>query len=76
MLVIVGYIIIIISIFGGFALAGGHVASLWQPVEVLMIAGGAIGSFVVGNSNKAIKATLKQLPAVFKETPYNKDLYM
>ena len=51
MLVIVGYIIIVISVFGGFALAGGHVASLWQPVEVLMIAGGAIGAFVVGNSN-------------------------
>ena len=76
MLVIVGYVIIIISVFGGFALAGGHVASLWQPVEVLMIAGGAIGAFVVGNSNKAIKATLKNLPGVFKETPYNKDLYM
>ncbi len=76
MLVIVGYVIIIISVFGGFALAGGHVASLWQPVEVLMIAGGAIGAFVVGNSNKAIKATLKNLPGVFKETPYNKELYM
>ncbi len=76
MLVIVGYVIIIISVFGGFALAGGHVASLWQPVEVLMIAGGAIGAFVVGNSNKALKATLKHLPAVFKETPYNKELYM
>ena len=76
MLVIVGYVIIIISVFGGFALAGGHVASLWQPVEVLMIAGGAIGAFVVGNSNKAIKATLKHLPSVFKETPYNKTMYM
>jgi len=76
MLVILGYIVIIISVFGGFALAGGHVASLWQPVEVLMIAGGAIGAFVVGNSSKAIKATLKNLPGVFKETPYNKAMYM
>lgn len=76
MLVGVGYIIIIISVFGGFALAGGHLAALWQPVEVLMICGGAIGAFVVGNSSKAIKATLKALPGVFKETPYNKAVYM
>lgn len=76
MLVSVGYIIIIISIFGGFALAGGHLASLWQPVEVLMIGGGAIGAFVVGNSNKAIKSTLKALPTVFKGSKYNKALYM
>jgi len=76
MLVIVGYIVIIFSVFGGFALAGGHVASLWQPVEVLMIGGGAFGAFVVGNSMKAIKSTLKNLPGVFSESKYNKAMYM
>jgi len=76
MLVIVGYLIILISIFGGFALAGGHLASLWQPVEVLMIGGGAIGAFVVGNSSKALKATLKGLPGVFKGSKYTKAVYM
>ncbi len=76
MLVSVGYIVIIISVFGGFALAGGHLASLWQPVEILMIGGGAIGAFIVGNSGKAIKATLKELPNVMKETKYNKAMYM
>jgi chemotaxis protein MotA len=76
MLVSVGYLIIIISVFGGFALAGGHLASLWQPVELLMIGGGAVGAFVVGNSNKAIKATMKALPTVFKGSKYNKALYM
>ncbi|GKS69124.1 chemotaxis protein MotA [Nitrosomonas sp. PY1] len=76
MLVIVGYIIIIISVFGGFALAGGHLASLWQPVEVLMIGGGAVGAFVVGNSGKALKATLKALPTVFKGSKFTKSLYM
>ncbi len=76
MLVIVGYIIIIVSVFGGFALAGGHLASLWQPVELLMIGGAAIGAFVVGNSSKALKATLKALPTVFKGSKYTKALYM
>lgn len=76
MLVSVGYLIIIISVFGGFALAGGHLASLWQPVELLMIGGGATGAFIVGNSNKALKATMKALPTVFKGSKYNKALYM
>lgn len=76
MLVIVGYIVIIISVFGGFALAGGHLASLWQPVELLMIGGAAIGAFVVGNSNKALKATMKALPTVLKSSKYTKALYM
>ena len=76
MLVIVGYIVIIVSVFGGFALAGGHLASLWQPVELLMIGGGAVGAFLVGNNNKAIKATLKALPTLFKGSKYNRALYM
>ena len=76
MLVSVGYIIIIVSVFGGFALAGGHLASLWQPVELLMIGGGAVGAFVVGNSSKALKATMKAPPTVFKSSKFTKSLYM
>jgi len=75
-LVIVGYIVIIVSVFGGFALAGGHLASLWQPVELLMIGGGAVGAFMVGNNGKAMKATLKALPTVLKGSKYNRALYM
>ncbi|MBZ0097078.1 MAG: flagellar motor stator protein MotA [Sulfuricella sp.] len=76
MLVILGYIIVTASIFGGFALAGGHLAALLQPLELLMIGGGAAGAFVVGNSGKAIKATMKALPSVLKGSSYNKALYM
>ena len=76
MLVIVGYIVVLFSIFGGFALAGGHMAALFQPVELLMIAGGAAGAFFVGNNSKAIKATLKALPTVFKGSKYTRALYM
>ncbi len=76
MLVIAGYIVILVSVFGGFVLAGGHIASLWQPVELLMIGGGATGAFLVGNNSKAIKATLKALPTLFKGSKYNRALYM
>jgi len=75
-LVIVGYIVVALSVFGGFALAGGHLAALWQPVEILMIAGGALGAFFVGNNGKAIKATMKALPTVFKGSKYTRALYM
>ncbi|MEO6354909.1 MAG: flagellar motor stator protein MotA [Oxalobacteraceae bacterium] len=76
MLVIIGYIIVIASVFGGFAIAGGHLASLLQPVELLMIGGGAAGAFLVGNNSKAIKATIKALPTIFKGSKYSKALYM
>ena len=76
MLVILGYIIVCASVFGGFALAGGHMASLFQPVELLMIGGAAVGAFFVGNNGKSIKATIKALPSLLKGSRHNRALYM
>jgi chemotaxis protein MotA len=76
MLVIIGYLVVSASVFGGFAMAGGHLAALFQPVELLMIGGAAAGAFLVGNSGKVIKATLKALPTVLKGSKYDKALYL
>lgn len=76
MTVIVGYIVILASVIGGFILAGGHVASLIQPTEVIMIGGAAAGAFVVTNTGKIIKATLGALPTVFKGSKFTKALYL
>lgn len=76
MLVIFGYIVVVGAVFGGFAMGGGHLGSLLQPIELLMIGGSAAGAFVVGNSGKAIKATLKTLPSIFKGSKYTKAVYM
>jgi chemotaxis protein MotA len=75
-LVILGYIVVLASVFGGFAMAGGHLSALLQPIELLMIGGAAAGAFFVGNTGKAIKATLKCLPSVLKGSKYSKSVYM
>jgi chemotaxis protein MotA len=76
LLVIIGYVIVCASVFGGFVMAGGHAAVLFQPIELIMIGGAAIGAFFVGNNNKSIKATMKALPGLFKGSPYTRDMYM
>ena len=76
MLVIIGYILVCACVFGGFALAGGHLASLWQPIELLMIGGAAFGAIFVGNNGKSIKATLKAMPTIFKGSKFTKEMYM
>ena len=76
MLVIIGYIIVCASVFGGFAMAGGHLGALFQPLELLMIGGAAAGAFFVGNNGKSIKATIQALPSLFKGSRYNRALYM
>jgi chemotaxis protein MotA len=76
LLVIIGYVIVCACVFGGFALAGGHLASLWQPIELLMIGGAAVGAFFVGNTMKNVKATAKAFPGIFKGSQYTRDMYM
>ncbi|MDI9818123.1 MULTISPECIES: flagellar motor stator protein MotA [unclassified Legionella] len=66
MLVLLGYIVILLSVFGGFALAGGHLAAVFQPVELLIIGGAAVGSLIVGNSGSVLKSIAHALPTLFR----------
>ncbi|KML67804.1 flagellar motor stator protein MotA [Pectobacterium peruviense] len=76
MLVILGYIVIVASILGGYLMVGGALGALYQPSELLIIGGAAVGAFIVGNNGKAIKATIRALPLLVKGSKYNKALYM
>ncbi|KGP63729.1 flagellar motor protein MotA [Legionella norrlandica] len=76
MLVILGYLIILFSVFGGFALAGGHLFALFQPIELLMIGGAALGSFVVSNNLKIVIQTIKSVFSVILKFGYSKKYYV
>lgn len=76
MFVIVGWLIALAGIFGGYAAAGGHLAALFQPLEVVMIGGGALGAFVAANSMPAIKHTIAGLVSCFKGSKYTRAFYM
>nr|WP_202438288.1 flagellar motor stator protein MotA [Dickeya fangzhongdai] len=75
-MVILGYLVTIGSILGGYLIVGGELGALYQPSELLIIGGAAAGAFIVGNNGKAIKATLKALPTLLKGSQYTKAVYM
>ncbi|MGM3174036.1 flagellar motor stator protein MotA [Dickeya lacustris] len=76
MLVILGYLVTIGSILGGYLTVGGELGALYQPSELLIIGGAAVGAFIVGNNGKAIKATMKSLPILLQGSKYTKAVYM
>ncbi|MED5556595.1 MAG: motility-associated protein, partial [Pseudomonadota bacterium] len=76
MLIPLGYVVVLLSVFGGYVLAGGSLGPLYQPTELLMIGGAGVGAFIAANNGKAIKATFKILPKLKRTKKYNKALYM
>jgi chemotaxis protein MotA len=78
MFVIVGYVVVLVAVFGGYALAGGKFAVIIKaaPIELFIIGGAALGAFLIGNSGKTIKATLAALPSLLKGSKYTKARYM
>jgi len=76
MMVIVGWLVAIAGIFGGYAAAGGHLAALMQPLEIVMIGGGAFGAFIAANTPHGIKHTISGLVSCFKGSKLSKAFYM
>lgn len=57
---IIGIFIVLGCVFGGFALMGGAFHVIWQPVELLIIAGAAVGALVLGNPRHTLAEMLIQ----------------
>ena len=73
--VIIGLVIGIGSMLGGFMAMGGHIEVLWQPFEVLIIFGLAAGIFVVANPLAMAKKTGSAIAqAAMGKSPKRKDL--
>jgi chemotaxis protein MotA len=75
MFLIVGYVVILASALGTYAVHGS-LAALWVPLEYIAIVGLTIGGFVAGNGVKVIKSTVGALPGIFKGTQFSKAAYI
>jgi chemotaxis protein MotA len=76
MFVIIGSVIVIVSVIGGYVLNDGHLAVLFQPFEVMIIVGAAIGGFITSNRKPVLQASAKALPALLKGEKYTKVAYL
>ncbi len=76
MLILLGFVVVFVSVFGSFVALGGHMGALYQPFEFVLIAGSALGAYLASNSGKSIKMLFAAFPLIIKKNPYSKDLYM
>jgi chemotaxis protein MotA len=76
MIQIIGSIVVLGSVLGGFMLEGGHLLALWHPTEILIIVGAALGAFMTSNPPKVSKQAFAQALAIPKGAHYGKDDYV
>lgn len=75
MFLIIGYVVILASALGTYAIHGSLLA-LWVPTEYIAIIGLTIGYFLAANDIKIIKATVGAVPGILKGSKYNKAFYI
>ncbi|QCG49373.1 lateral flagellar motor stator protein LafT [Aeromonas schubertii] len=71
----IGIGVILVCVLGGFMMAGGKVIALWQPAELIIIIGAAVGSMMLGNEKSVLIEMKHQLKQVFKPNKEEKELY-
>lgn len=76
MLAIVGTVIVLASVAGGFLMVGGNLLALWHPSEIVVIIGAALGAFITSNSVKVVKSSFVNALAVAKKPRYDRGAYV
>jgi len=75
MFVILGYLVVLGSVLGGYAMHSSNFAILVQPNELLIIFGAGVGAFIASNSAFTMKLALKGIGHCFGNGP-SKAKYM
>ncbi len=76
MFTIVGLAIVFLSVAGGFAMSGGNFAILWQPNELVVIGGAALGALIVSAPGKVRGQVFAAFGTAFKGNMPTHDDYL
>ncbi|VAW92939.1 Flagellar motor rotation protein MotA [hydrothermal vent metagenome] len=73
---ILGVVSVFAAVIGGYLLSHGDLILLYQPFELLIILGGACGSFIIANPKQVIIGSIKGIIGLLKGSLYGKQNYM
>jgi len=76
MFVVIGFVVVIGGVVGGYLMAGGALGVLNQPAEFVVIGGAAIGSLLVSTPPKVLSLSLSQIKAALTGAGARKQDYI
>ncbi len=75
MVTIVGILVVVGSVLGGFTMAGGHVGALIHPSELVTIGGASMGALIVMAPLPVLKKLVAGIIGTMKGDPFGKNTY-
>ena len=58
---ILGLLVVLGCVFGGYFEAGGQLVAIWQPAEMIIILGAGFGAMIIGNPKHVLKEIAHQI---------------
>lgn len=72
----IGLLVVLGSVLGGFAAMGGNLMVLWQPWELLMIVGAALGAYIIANPKSVIRDTFWSIYGLIRGRAHSQEEYL
>ncbi|HYO81278.1 MAG TPA: flagellar motor stator protein MotA [Bryobacteraceae bacterium] len=76
MFAVIGILIVLGAVVGGYLMEHGQLLVLLQPAELVIIGGAAIGSLMIANDIRVLKGIIGGLLGAMKGSPINKNSYL
>jgi chemotaxis protein MotA len=70
---ILGILIVLGAVFGGYLMMGGSALAIWQPTEMLVICGAAVGALVLGNPKHVLAELFSQVKKVARKHKHDSE---
>jgi chemotaxis protein MotA len=75
-LAIIGTVVVLGSVLGGFLMGGSNLLLLWHPLEVVIIIGAALGAFLISSPLKVVKDSFTGALGLVKGARYGRLEYI
>ena len=75
MFLIIGLVVVLGSVIGGYVMHHGKIGVLWQPTEFIIILGAGIGAMIMANPPAVLKHIAGGVVGLLKPNPFDKKAY-
>src|SRR5271157_41970 len=76
MFAVIGILVVIGAVVGGYLMEHGHIRVLMQPAELLIIGGAAVGTLLIANPLRILKRIAQSFSGIISGSKFNQARYI